>query len=119
MKPEQTKEPEKSIELEYDIDEPPQKVWRAISIPEFREIWLPEAALANPEATSLTPEREICYTVRDSDQPNLQSVVTFRISPNETGGTHLRIIHELTGMCFPRGILAAANVNDTPSLLAA
>lgn len=39
-----------AIELEYDLDEPPQKVWRAISIPAFRAIWLPAEALAEPEA---------------------------------------------------------------------
>ncbi|MGG2475251.1 SRPBCC family protein, partial [Rhizobium sp. BR5] len=34
--------PRHGIELEYDLDEPPQKVWRAISIPAFREHWLPK-----------------------------------------------------------------------------
>ncbi len=34
--------PKPGIELEYDLDEPPQKVWRAISIPAFREHWLPK-----------------------------------------------------------------------------
>ncbi len=28
---------EKAIELEYELDAAPQKVWRAISIPEFRQ----------------------------------------------------------------------------------
>ena len=36
--------PKNGIELEYDLDEPPQKVWRAISIAAFRENWLPNEA---------------------------------------------------------------------------
>ena len=36
---------EHNIEQEYDLDAPPEKVWRAISIAEFRENWLPKAPL--------------------------------------------------------------------------
>lgn len=114
-----TEEHEKGIELEYEIDEPPQKVWRAISIPEFRENWLPKEALADPEATSLTPGQEVRYRMRESDPPFLESVVTFRISPNATGGTSLRIIHELASTSFNQMTMAAANNNGTPVMLAA
>ena len=34
------------IVQDYDLDAPPQKVWRAISIPELRAHWLPAADLA-------------------------------------------------------------------------
>lgn len=37
MNESKTDDHDKGIELEYEIDEPPHKVWRAISIPEFRE----------------------------------------------------------------------------------
>lgn len=68
------------IELEYDFDEPPQKVWRAISIPEFRESWLPSDALADPEATSVTPGQEVRYRMRDNAPPFLESTVTFTVT---------------------------------------
>ncbi|MGH6614713.1 SRPBCC family protein [Sphingomonas sp.] len=114
-----TDDHDKGIELEYEIDEPPHKVWRAISIPEFRENWLPKEALADPEATSLTPGHEVRYRMRESDPPFLESVVTFRIAPNATGGTSLRIIHQLADVRFGRMTRAAANNNSLPLMLAA
>ncbi len=37
MKDGKTEEQKRGFELEYQIDEPTEKVWRAISIPEFRK----------------------------------------------------------------------------------
>jgi uncharacterized protein YndB with AHSA1/START domain len=106
------------IELEYELNEPPQKVWRAISIPEFRDSWLPKEALADPDATSVVPGQEVRYKLRDNTPPFLESTVTFRIAPNPTGGTSLRIIHELTDVRFDRMTRAAAN-NNSPILMRA
>jgi uncharacterized protein YndB with AHSA1/START domain len=107
------------IELEYQLDEPPHKVWRALSIPEFRDNWLPKDALADPEATSVTPGREVQYRMRDDAPPFLESTVTFRIAPSQNGGTSLRIIHELTDARLTRMTRAAANSNAPPLMLAA
>ncbi len=110
---------EAAVELSYELDEPPHKVWRAISVPELREAWLPKQALADPEASSLVPEREVRYRMRESDPPFLESVVTFQIAPNATGGTSLRIIHELGDARFDRLTGTAANSNGTSLMLAA
>lgn len=107
------------IELEFDLDEPPHKVWRAISIPEFRENWLPKDALADPEPATITPGEEVRYSLRDNAPPFLESSVTFTIVPNATGGTRLRIIHELTDARLDRMAKAAANSNSPPVMLAA
>ena len=107
------------MELEYEIDEPPHKVWRALSVPAFRESWLPKEALAEPDATCLMPGQEVRYRMRESDPPFLESLVTFRIVPNATGGTRLRIIHELAEAGFDRMARAAANNNSRPLMLAA
>ena len=119
MKDETTEEHKNSIELEYELSEPPQKVWRALSIPEFRDSWLPKEALADPEATSVTPGQEIRYKMRETTPPFLESTVTFRITPNATGGTCLRIIHELTDARFDQITKAAANTNGPRLMLAA
>jgi uncharacterized protein YndB with AHSA1/START domain len=100
------------VELEYDLDEPPQKVWRAISNPELREAWLPGQDLADAEPTTVTPGREVRYTMRESVPPFLESTVTFTIVPNGTGGTSLRILHELDGTSLERMTRAAANGNS-------
>lgn len=108
-----------AVEFEYELDEPPHKVWRAISVPELREVWLPKKALADPEASSLVPEQEVRYRMRESEPPFLESVVTFRIAPNATGGTSLKIIHELADARFDHLTGTAANSNSLTLMLAA
>ncbi|NLS15472.1 hypothetical protein HGP16_02735 [Rhizobium sp. P40RR-XXII] len=107
------------IELEYDLNEPPQKVWRAVSTPELRENWLPKEALADPQAISVTPGEEVRYRLRDDAPPFLESTVTFRIAPNANGGTSLRIIHELDDVRLRQAEKAAANNNSLTVMRAA
>ena len=104
--------------LEYDLDAEPEKVWQAISLKDYREKWLPKDDLAAAEAVSVKPGREVRYRMRDNEPPFLESVVTFRISPNQTGGTNLRIIHEIADRRFD-GKLKAANSNGQVLMLAA
>ena len=110
---------ESGVERTFDLGDPPQKVWRAISIPEFRERWLPKESLADPDAIAVTPGQEVRYRLRDDSWPFLESIVTFTITPNATGGTCLRIIHELTDARFDGMARAAANGNSPPLMLAA
>ncbi|MCH4539943.1 MULTISPECIES: SRPBCC family protein [Brucella/Ochrobactrum group] len=110
---------ENGIKLEYELDATPQKVWRAISIPEFRENWLPSEALADPEPASCKPGEEISYRMRESEPPFLESMVTFRIVPGISGGTFLRVIHELNDTRLKRTTAVAANNNRAPMMRAA
>ena len=106
------------IALEFDLNEPPQKVWRAISNPELREAWLPARDLADAEPTAITPGREVRYALRETVPPLLASTVTFTIIPNGTGGTCLRILHVLDGT-IARMTKAAANGNSPIRMRAA
>ena len=81
--------------FDYELDAPPEKVWRALSIAAFREKWLPKAALADAEPVRSVPGEEIGYRMRDDEPPFLHSIVTFQLTPNADGGTHLKIIHRL------------------------
>jgi uncharacterized protein YndB with AHSA1/START domain len=81
--------------FDVDLDAPPQKVWRALSIAAFRDKWLPKAALADAEPVRSVPGEEIGYRMRDDEPPFLHSLVTFQLSPNADGGTRLRIVHRL------------------------
>lgn len=110
---------EKGIELEYELDAAPQKVWRAISIPDFRENWLPSEALADSEPASCKPGKEISYRMRESEPPFLESIVTFRIVPGVSGGTYLRVIHELNDARLKRTVAVAANSNWATMMRAA
>ncbi|MGF6311834.1 uncharacterized protein YndB with AHSA1/START domain [Bradyrhizobium sp. i1.8.4] len=83
-----------ALVIEYDLDAPPEKVWRAVTIPALRERWLPGSDLAGAEPLSSIAGEEVRYRLRDSEPPFRESHVTFRIEPNEAGGTRFRIIQE-------------------------
>jgi uncharacterized protein YndB with AHSA1/START domain len=111
--------PATDLVLDYDLDAPPEKVWRAISIPAFRETWLPKGDLADMAPVSSAPGEEIRYRMRDGDPPFLESVVTFQLTPNADGGTRLRIIHGLADARIGRHPPRAANNNWSCLLRAA
>jgi len=97
--------------LDYELDAPPEKVWRAIRNPALRERWLPKAELAEAAPISSTPGKEVRYRMREGEPPFLESVVTFQVSPNAVGGTTLRIIHGLVDVTAKQRMPRAANSN--------
>jgi uncharacterized protein YndB with AHSA1/START domain len=101
----------KDLVLEFELDAPPEKVWRAISIPAFRDQWLPKAALVTAEPVSSTRDDEIRYSMREDEPPFLESVVTFQIRPGADGGTRLRIVHGLVSARRAPQVPQAANSN--------
>lgn len=101
----------KDLVLEFELDAPPEKVWRAISIPAVRRKWLPNGELAEAEPVSSKAGKEIRYRMRDSEPPFLESVVTFQIIPNAVGGARLRIVHALIDARLERRLPRAANNN--------
>ncbi|GGB43953.1 polyketide cyclase [Tistrella bauzanensis] len=107
------------LTLEYDLDAPPDRVWRAISVPEFREAWLPARDLADEKPISSEPGRQVGYRLREAEPPFLESVVTFQLRPNADGGTRLRIVHGLTGAGNARPLPLAANNNRRDEMRAA
>jgi uncharacterized protein YndB with AHSA1/START domain len=106
---------ETEIALEYELDAAPEKVWRAIAVPAFRERWLPQADLAEPEPIASIPGVQVRYRMREEGAPFPESTVTFRIEPGPQGGALLRIIHRIEGDARRNG----ANDNLGPVSLAA
>lgn len=90
--------------LDVELDAPPEKVWRALTIPAFREQWLPgrDLAVPEPEPAGGTAVR---YRMREAAPPHIESVVTFEVGPGAGGGTRLTIVHA------PLPLRAAANDN--------
>ncbi|HHK8232643.1 MULTISPECIES: SRPBCC domain-containing protein [Serratia] len=97
--------PRDRLVLEYALEAPPEKVWRALSIPELREQWLPPGDLAQAEPLATTPGEAVSYRLRDDQPPFLESVVTLQIVPDAGGGSLLRVIHRLDA------------VNDGPTMM--
>lgn len=83
-----------TLVLEYEFDEPPEKVWRAVSDPGLRAKWLPEA-VADGEPAATVPGAELRYRMQDDTPPFLASVVSFAVAPRAGGGTRLTIVHRL------------------------
>jgi uncharacterized protein YndB with AHSA1/START domain len=115
-------EPEKQAEVlvfEYELDASPEKVWRAISIPGFRNKWLPREDLADADPVSTAPGEEIRYAIRDGEPPFLESIVTFQVRPGADGGSILRVVHGLTDARLVPRKVPAANNNGPLMMLAA
>lgn len=105
-----TPESPDSLVFECDFEEPPEKVWRALTEPELLEAWLapperPETDSAEErppsyEILTADPHRLVRYRWRDRDggaaesgDREVQSVVTVELAPGPAGGTHLRLSH--------------------------
>lgn len=85
---------ESDLVLDFDLDAPPEKVRRAVNIPELRAQWLPTEDLADP--APVEEDGRISYDMTEAD-PLPDSRVSFEITPNTTGGTRLRVIHRVIG----------------------
>ena len=103
-----------ALAFECDLPDAPEKVWRALTVPELLAAWMmpndikPETgsrfAFAGPEAPiecevlDAEPGRLLRYSWRErsdtGDADGLNSIVTFTLARTVSGGTHLRIVHD-------------------------
>ncbi|RVA71167.1 SRPBCC domain-containing protein, partial [Mesorhizobium sp. M7A.F.Ca.CA.001.11.2.1] len=104
-----------ALEFEYDLAEPPEKVWRALTVPELLAAWMMpndisleignRFAFAGPdtpiecEILDAEPEKLLRYSWREQPgdaarQDPLDSTVTFTLARTVSGGTHLRVVHD-------------------------
>lgn len=113
------KTPRKDLVLDYFLDAPPEKVWRAIRLEEFRVEWLPNCDLKEAQPIAETPGEEISFRMREDDQSQDSSTVTFQIGSDFYGGTRLRVIHRLDAVETGRKQPVAANSNGGSLLRAA
>ncbi len=100
----------RSVIVEREIPYPPEKLWRALTQPHLIEEWLMKndfapvvghrfnlrgdwGGLLDCEVLAVEPNETLSYTwnfVHDDAAYNLQSAVTFTLTPTSTG-THLRM----------------------------
>ena len=131
----------RSISFEYELDEPIEKVWRALTTPEIVAEWLLPGDLKAKEGTHFTlrdageaidceviaieEQRSIRLRWRDDEarRGGLDSTVTFEVEGTASGGTHLRIVHEVHYAAQPARLPAtaclAANDNSAGLRMAA
>lgn len=108
-----------SLVFECDFEEPPEKVWRALTDPALLAAWLSTDGLpvtdseieghdrgarqvgaSECEILTAEPYRLLRYRWRDRESAvdersgeEAHSVVTVELAPCPTGGTHLRLTH--------------------------
>jgi uncharacterized protein YndB with AHSA1/START domain len=85
--------------FETALDAPPEKVWRALTVPEYLEHWLD-----TPEGTTVdrVAEEEFRSVTYRWSEPGIgegaaseDSLVTFEVVPHEDGGTWFRLTHKV------------------------
>lgn len=113
------------LTYEYELDAPPEKVWRALTVPEFLQRWLvapsPADSGEQTELASLSlleseTGRYVRYAMGEKRDQPAGDIVTFLIDPNDAGGTTFRIVHEARPAA--KLSVTAANGNQ-PALLRA
>ncbi len=105
------------IVIECDLNDAPEKVWRALTEPKLLAAWLEPDAIRSADngrrfwldfgkdghTVELETLREEPHRLlrcrwrsfeRDGALPDLDSIVTFELSKSDSGGTHLRIVHD-------------------------
>jgi len=93
---------ENAVVTECELPEAPEKVWKALTLPKLLALWLPDAV--GSEILAAEPNRLLRYrwpgkeADRDAKGQTLESVVTFELTGTPAGGTHLRVIHRVTGV---------------------
>ena len=119
------------IVVECTLPEAPEKVWRALTVPELLAAWLlpndmlpeegarfsfdgapGEGGRIDCEVLEMEPHRLLRYSWRDAgtERDGLATSVSFRLAQTEEGGTHLRIVHEAR-VAAPSRQISAANAN--------
>ena len=104
--------------FECVLDAPPEKVWRALTIPAYLDRWLQPRAAEQLDVVTSDENKSLTYRWRESGQGAAvgaeDSLVTFELTPTHDGGTWFRLTHA------PMPLPAAANSNRVgPMMLAA
>lgn len=120
MRPSDDETTTEEVMVECELDAAPEKVWRALTVPELVGEWLGERTeLPTGELTyeliDAEPFTRVRYAWHDPETEPAESLVTFEISPRDQK-TFFRIIHSISNTA---GIPQAANSNGPPRAMAA
>mgnify|MGYP001190356564 FL=1 len=107
-----------ALVFECALDAPPEKVWRALTVPEYIERWLKPEQDIDLAVVTAEENKSLTYRWREAGQGAVvgmeDSLVTFELTPTNDGGTWFRLTHA------PMAMPVAANSNlGGPVMLAA
>ena len=105
-----------ALVFECALDAPPEKVWRALTIPEYLERWLKPDRDLDLAVVTAEENKSLTYRWREAGQGAItgleDSLVTFELTPTTDGGTWFKLTHA------PMAVPVAANSNE-PMMMAA
>ena len=90
------------VTVECALDAAPEKVWRALSIPAYRDAWLlPDgnAERFSAEVVEAVPPHRLRLSWREGDAAG--ELVTFTLEATPDGGTWLRLVHDRVAIQVP------------------
>ncbi len=98
-----------TLVFECELDAPPEKVWRALSVPQYLRAWLKPSAHVDLHVIAAQENRSLQLRWREAGQGAAleveDSVVTFELAPTTEGRTWFRLTHA------PEVMPVAANGN--------
>lgn len=115
----ETVEDEDSVVVDCELDAAPEKVWRALTVPELAEQWLgvghgPSDDGVSFEILDTEPCTRVRYGWRDDTVDEPRTVVTVDLTPAPDGRTRFRLVHSVAAAAP-----VAANSNRPPPMLRA
>ncbi|GAA4114973.1 SRPBCC domain-containing protein [Aminobacter aganoensis] len=116
----ETDDRSEAIVVECELEADPEKVWRALTVPELISAWLDVPAADEVSADTSGPAYRIVealpfsrvrYAWNDASASEPESFVTFDLEAQPGGGTWFRLTHSAES---GRRIGGAANSNSPP-----
>jgi uncharacterized protein YndB with AHSA1/START domain len=98
------------VTVECELDAAPEKVWRALSVPAYRDAWLlpdGDGERFTAEVVEAVPPHRLRLSWRDGDAEG--ELVTFTLEATPDGGTWLRLVHDR--VAAPMQVPIPANAN--------
>lgn len=98
------------VTVECALDAAPEKVWRALSIPAYRDAWLlpdGDGERFTAEVVEAVPPHRLRLSWREGDAEG--EFVTFTLEATPEGGTWLRLVHDRAAA--PLRVPIPANAN--------
>ncbi|MDF2981953.1 MAG: hypothetical protein K0Q69_1725 [Devosia sp.] len=98
------------VTVECGLDAAPEKVWRALSIPAYRDAWLlpdGDGERFTAEVVEAVPPHRLRLSWREGDGEG--ELVTFTLEATPEGGTWLRLVHDR--VAAPLRVPIPANTN--------
>lgn len=80
--------------LDFEYQERPEKVWRAVSEESLRRRWLPDQNVLEILHEQIMERLDLL--LEEVDPPFQRSIVTFILRDNGRGGTVLGIVHRIS-----------------------